>query len=190
MRPVSVVNADRKQFERIVREHGPWMQRLCQRLLGDAGLAEDGVQEAMITIFRKLPELKEPAALKGWLYRITLNQCLTMLRRKQAVESEFHEGTGPECDKNGCRIEAPWAHFETPEALLQSSQNRQFILARIAELPEPYRLVLLLRDIEEFSTVESAELLEITETNVKVRLHRARAALKVLLEPLMRGDTL
>ena len=85
-----------------------------------------------------------------------------------------------------CRIEPPWQQPPSPEQLLMSDQTRRAVLEAIGQLPDAYRVTLLLRDIEELSTAEVAAALEVTEANVKVRLHRARAALKSLLEPLMR----
>lgn len=186
--PESSNRADSDQIEHLVREHAGWMLALCQRLLGEKSLAEDGVQDALINAFRKLPQLEDPLAVKAWLYRVTLNSCLSILRTRRRHEQELPDGTLPEFDANGCRIEPVWAHFESPEDLLSRDQTRSFVLARIADLPENYRLLILLRDIEELSTAETAELLGLSESNTKVRLHRARSALKRLLEPMMRGD--
>lgn len=180
--------ADAAAIEALVREHAGWMLALCQRLLGEKALAEDGVQDAMINAFCKLPQLEDPLALKAWLYRVTLNSCLAILRRRKKQEAELPGGTLPEFDENGCRIEPVWTRFESPEDLLNRNETRSMVLDKIAELPEKYRLLILLRDIEELSTAETAELLGLSQSNAKVRLHRARSALKKLLEPLLRGD--
>ena len=76
----------------------------------------------------------------------------------------------------------------TAEEMMESEDARRHVYEAIDELPESYRAVLQLRDIEEYSTSEVAKLLEISESNVKVRLHRARAALKKLLEPILRKE--
>jgi len=79
-------------------------------------------------------------------------------------------------------------NFVTPETLMQRTQTNQTVLTQISKLPDNYRTVLLLRDIEELSILEAAEILKISEANVKVRVHRARSALKKLLEPLLREE--
>ena len=186
--PQIEARVDPNQIEILIREHSGWMLALCRRLLGETALAEDGVQDAMINAFRKLPQLEDPLALKAWLYRVTLNSCLSILRARRRQEQELPDGTFPEFDANGCRIEPVWTQFESPEDLLSRDETRAFVLAKIAELPEKYRLLILLRDIEELSTTQTAELLGLSESNTKVRLHRARSALKRLLEPMMRGD--
>ena len=180
---------ERDLIEWIARENTPWMYRLCRRILGEQSLAEDGVQEALISAFRKLPELEDPGALKAWLYRVTLNHCLQILRKRGRLNEDMPIEHQPEFDQNNCRIEPAWTHFESPDKLMQRKDLRAIILSSIDQLPDKYRLVILLRDIEEFSTAEAAEMLQLSEANVKVRLHRARAALKVLLEPLMRGES-
>ena len=94
----------------------------------------------------------------------------------------------PEYDRTACRIEPPGRGLESPEDIVAQGRMRDLIRRKIGELPESYRIVLMLRDIEEIETAEVAKMLEISESNVKVRLHRARSALKKLLEPLLRGE--
>jgi RNA polymerase sigma-70 factor (ECF subfamily) len=94
----------------------------------------------------------------------------------------------PKFDEDGCRAEIRWTNFVTPETLMQRTQTNQTVMTQINKLPDNYRTVMLLRDIEELSIKEVAEILKISETNVKVRVHRARSALKKLLEPLLRGE--
>lgn len=179
---------DRSAIEHIVREHSGWMLGLCRRILGEYASAEDGVQEALISAFRNLPKLEEPSAIKAWLYKITLNHCLQILRRRVRMKEELPGDLMPAFDASGCRIEPSWDHFESPDQLLQRADIRSRVLTKIDQLPTQYRLVIMLRDIEELSTSETAEILQISEENAKVRLHRARAGLKSLLEPLMRGE--
>jgi RNA polymerase sigma-70 factor (ECF subfamily) len=91
----------------------------------------------------------------------------------------------PLFDQNECRREPHWSEIKTPEIILREFQNTQQVLNCIEQLPSDYRVVLLLRDIEELNTKEVAKMLDCTESTVKVRLHRARCALKKLLEPMM-----
>ena len=125
-----------------------------------------------------------------WLHRIVVNSALMKLRTQRRLNEGSIDELMPAFDGNGCRIEAPWQEIETPERILERAQSSDMVLRAIERLPDDYRIVLMLRDIEELSTRETAELLDCSENAVKVRLHRARAALKGLLEPLLRGEGL
>lgn len=183
-------NGDRAATERLVRKHSGWMLALARRMVREDALAEDIVQNAFFNIFRKLDQFDGRSALKTWMHRIVVNQSLMMLRKDRRSSEGSIDDLLPEFDRNGCRTEQDWATIETPESLIEKSQSVEKISELIGSLPETYRIVLLLRDIEEVSTQEVAEMLQISEANVKVRLHRARAALKKLLEPLMKGQVL
>jgi len=179
---------DAAAIEAFVRQNTPWMLRLANRILRDQGLAEDAVQAAFASIFRALGRFEGRSSLKTWMHRIVANQALMQLRKDRRLQEMSIDALLPEFDISGCRIEDDWQTVETPEALLEKAQTKGTVLALIDTLPDAYRIVLVLRDIEELSTAEVAEMLELTEANVKVRLHRARAALKKLLEPLIRGQ--
>lgn len=181
---------DRIATERFVRENAPWMLRTARRILGDNEVAEDVVQTSFSSVFRSLESFQGRSSLKTWIYRIVVNEALMELRKQRRRNEQPIDELLPVFDKNGCRIEVDWADFQTPEILLQRSEISEVVSNSIGQLPENYRIVLLLRDIEELSSSEVAEVLGLSEANVKVRLHRARAALKKLLEPLMRGEQL
>lgn len=183
-------NGDSAAAERLVRENAAWMLALARRMMRDRTLAEDVVQNAFANIFQKLEQFDGRSALKTWMHRIVVNQALMTLRKERRSREDPIEHMLPDYHDNGCRIEDDWGNWETPESLIQKSQASAKVAELIGGLPDAYRIVLLLRDIEELSTQEVAELLEISQSNVKVRLHRARAALKKLLEPLMKGQVL
>ncbi len=174
-------------LETLVRDNIGWMISVAQRLLGDRALAEDAVQEAFISAFRGLDDFENRASLKTWLHRITINAALMKLRKIKRRSEQSIDGYQPEFDEYGCRIEPPWKHVESVEDILESEQRRTQVHAAIDKLPGNYRIVLLLRDIEGYSTDEVAQMLGLSGSNVKIRLHRARAALKKLIEPLLRG---
>ena len=174
--------------ESLVREHIGWMLALAQRMLGDHALAEDVVQEAFINVFRALDDFQQRASLKTWLHRITVNTALMKLRQLKRLAEQPIDALLPEFDRYDCRLETPWNKLETVETILADEQRRNLIHKKIHQLPDAYRIVLLLRDIEDYTTREVADLLAISEANVKIRLHRARTALKKLLEPLLRGE--
>jgi RNA polymerase sigma-70 factor (ECF subfamily) len=177
---------DRTAAEWFVRQHVDWMQRLAQRYVKDAGLAEDCVQEAFLHAFRSIEVFEGRCALKTWLYRIVANTALMKLRaRRRAAEQTEREML--------FRLEAAHgqgplhpADSATPHEILEGKQARELVARKLAELPDSYRIVLLLRDIEGMSTEETARALGTTEGAVKVRLHRARAAFKMLVAPLVR----
>ena len=174
--------------EVLVRDHIGWMLALSRRMLGDHALAEDAVQDAFINAFRALDSFEGRSSLKTWLHRITVNACLAKMRQsKQRAEQAIDEYL-PEFDQYNCRIEAPWNHLASVDDVLESEHLRDLVKTNILTLPEQYRNVLLLRDIQGYDTSEVAMLLGISVSNVKVRLHRARSALKKLLEPLLRGE--
>jgi RNA polymerase sigma-70 factor, ECF subfamily len=179
-------SGDRPATERFVREHVGWMLALAQRYVKDASVAEDCVQEAFLQAFRGIGEFEGRSALRSWLYRIVSNTALMKLRsRRRAIEQPI-EDTLAHIDRDCCRMGAPWAELATPHEILERKQARELVVAKMMELPDSYRIVLLLRDIEGMSTEETARALAMTEGAVKVRLHRARAAFKMLVEPVVR----
>lgn len=176
------------ETERFVRRHAGWMRALAYRLTGDHGLADDCVQDAFVKAFRGIDGFEGRSSLKTWLHRIVVNEALMKLRSVDRRREEPIDDLLPDFDANGCRIEPPWSSIPTPAELLERETTRALVVSKIRELPEDYRIVLQLRDIEELTTAEVADLVGISESNVKVRLHRARAALKRLLEPILRGE--
>lgn len=170
-----------------VRQHTGWMLRLARCYMADAALAEDAVQSAFSKIFDRSDQFEGKSSIQSWMRRIVVNESLMLLRKRQSLKKEDSIDLWmPEFDDNKCRIEEPWSAIPNAEQLLMMSETRDIVMNAIDRLPDVYRIVLLLRDIEEHTTAEVAVRLEISVTNVKTRLHRARAALKTLLEPQMR----
>lgn len=170
----------------LVTTHIGWMRGLAMRLLKDPVLAEDTVQDAFIKALRNIDKFEERAALKTWLHRITVNEGLMRLRKAKRLAEEPIDDLMPVYDRTDHRVEEPWAKLPDPDEMCERKDTGALVRSKISELPDGYRIVLQLRDIEELSTREVAELLDLTESAVKVRLHRARAALKTLLEPFLR----
>ena len=113
---------------------------------------------------------------------------MSKLRKQKRLAEQSIDELLPEFDEYDCRIERRWTHFASAQEMTENAETRAHVAESILALPDSYRIVLQLRDIEGYDTSETAELLEITEANVKVRLHRARAALKKILEPFLRGE--
>ncbi len=179
---------DDNAAETLVRTHAPRMLGVATRVLGDRALAEDCVQEAFVNAFRKIGDFEQRSSLSSWLRRIVVNQALMKLRSRKAKAETSIDALMPIFDGDACRIEPAWPHLATPDEICEHADRRALVLAKIAELPDSYRIILKLRDIEEMSSREVSELLNLSEGNIRVRLHRARAALKVLLEPILKGE--
>ena len=179
---------DEGAAENLVRTHAPWMIAVAGRMLADPALAEDCVQEAFINVFRKIGDFEERSSLKTWLHRVVVNQALMKLRSRRNRSECLIDDLLPAFDENACRIEASWQYLATPDEIFEHKDRRALIHSKINGLPESYRVILQMRDIEELTTREVAEGLGLSEANVKVRLHRARSALKKLLEPVLKGE--
>lgn len=178
---------DPRACAQFVRRFAPRMLAVARRLLGDEMAAEDCVQEAFLNAFRNIDRFEERSSVETWLHRITVNAALMKLRSDKRKNEGSIEDLLPQFDQQGCRIEPIWQIRESVEEMVQQREIQEFVMSKVSELPETYRTVFLLRDIEEMDTNDVAELMGISEGAVKVRLHRARAALKKLLQPLWEG---
>ncbi len=171
-------SGDALAFEVLVRTYSGRMLAVTRRLLQNEEDARDAVQQAFLCAFRSVQQFRGQSRLSTWLHRIAVNAAL-MKRRADASRPETPiDPLLPEFTSEGYH-----AHpVDTlPETALMRREARAMVRAAIERLPENYRTVVLLRDIEELSTEEAAEALGITTTAVKLRLHRARQALRTLL---------
>ena len=141
-------SGDRPVTERFVREHAGWMLALAQRYVKDASLAEDCVQEAFLQAFRSIGEFEGRSALKSWLHRIVINTALMKLRARRCAIEQPVEDILPHIDRDCCRMQASWTEMATPHEILERKEARDLVVAKMLELPDSYRIVLLLRDIE------------------------------------------
>lgn len=173
-------------FETLVRKETPRLLAVARRMLRNEEDARDAVQEAFVSVFRSLDAFEGSSQVSTWIHRITVNAALMKLRSRRRKPEESIEALLPTFLEDGHHARHPPEWGEDAEALLARRENREFVRACIDELPESYRTVLIVRDIEELDTEEAARVLGITENLVKVRLHRARQALRALLEPRFR----
>jgi RNA polymerase sigma-70 factor (ECF subfamily) len=171
-------------FERLLRDHGGRMLAVARRLVRDEEDARDAVQEALLAAFRSLDRFEGSSRISTWLHRIVVNACLMRLRSRQRRPEEAIEDLLPRFQENGHQVDHPSREWVEPvDALLQRREICDLVRKSIDRLPETYRTALILRDIEELSTEEAARLLEVSENALKIRLHRARQALRTLLDP-------
>lgn len=170
-------------FDELVRSAGGRMLAVARRMLGGEEDALDAVQEAFLSAFKSLDRFDGRSRLTTWLHRITVNACLMKLRAQRRRPERPIDDLLPAFREDGHQRNPsrPWK--PEAESGIEGDELRELVRARIAELPEPYRVVLVLRGIEELDTDETASVLGITPAAVKTRLHRARQALRSLLEP-------
>jgi RNA polymerase sigma-70 factor (ECF subfamily) len=178
---------DERAFETLVRTHGARLLNIARRLLSNESDAQDALQEAFVSAFRSIDRFEGQARLSTWLHRIVVNAALMKLRKQRRLREESLDGLLPRYSDDGHPLDAPVAWRDAPDDPIEREQTRRLVRDSIDRLPDGHRTVLLLRDIEEMSTKEAAELLGITPNAVKVRLHRARQALRELLDREFRG---
>ncbi len=172
---------DEWAFESIVRLYGGRLLAVARRYVRNEADAQDVVQAAYLSAFRACARFEGSAQLGTWLHRIVVNTALMKLRSRRRKPEESIEHLLPAFHDDGHHVEQFTAWTTPADALLEQQQTRDRIRACIDRLPDSYRTVLLLRDIEERTTEEVAELLMLTPGAVKVRLHRARQALSTIL---------
>ena len=182
-------DGDPAAFETLVRTHMPMMLRVARRFLRSEEDARDVVQDAFVSAFRSIGKFAANARLSTWLHRIVINASLMRLRTQRRHPEEDIEEYLPRFGEDGHQTQPTENWSETAETILQRTELAGIVRTAIDQLPDPYREVLLLRDIEELSTEEAAQALGVTANAVKIRLHRARQALRTLLDPYMRPVT-
>ncbi|MDQ1697592.1 MAG: hypothetical protein QOJ03_2945 [Frankiaceae bacterium] len=156
---------------------------LCRRMLADPDEAADATQEVFVRVMRSVLGFRGDSAFGTWLHRVTVNVCLTSLRKRSRARAVGMVAGGTPFGMPGDELELA-STADAPEERAITADLAARSEAALAQLPEDARAVVVLRDIEGLSTKEVADLLGVTETVVKVRLHRAHARLrKMILGP-------
>jgi RNA polymerase sigma-70 factor (ECF subfamily) len=168
-----VLRGETEMFEVIMRRHNQRLYRVARSILRNDSRAEDVVQEAYVRAYEHLAQFAGRAKFSTWLTRITVNEALAQFRRGGRYEQ--CESTSEE---KGDRMDAFVSPMLNPEQQASKSEMRGLLERSIDALPDPYRAVVIMRDVEEMSTIETAHALDITEESVKTRLHRARRLLR------------
>lgn len=181
---------DAAAFETLVRRHGGRLLAVARRIVGNDEDANDVLQDTFLSAFKALEDFDGRSQLASWLHRIAVNCALQRLRsrRRKPPVCSIDELL-PTFKENGHRDDprGPWT--ENVDCAIARQETRTLVRRAIGKLPEDYRTVLVLRDIEGLDTAETAGALGVSEGVVKTRLHRARQALRTLLDPHMRGET-
>jgi RNA polymerase sigma-70 factor (ECF subfamily) len=169
-------------YEELVRAQGGRMLAAAQRMLHSDDEARDAVQEAFGSAFKAIQGFEGHSRLSTWLHRIVVNAALMKLRSRQGVTERSIDELLPSFFEDG-HIQSPaspWRDLGDDPA--ERRELAKIMLDAIDSLPESYRSVLLLRDVEELDTRETAQIMGLQAGAVKTRLHRARQALRGLLE--------
>jgi len=176
-------------FDEFVETYWPKIFQYSYLMCGHREDAEEVAQETLFKVFEKLGQLREPEHFRAWVFRIARNACY-MKRRKSVFAptqeislDELMPSVHQDGDQRKLEI-ADWS--SVPEDLAMQAQLRERLREAIESLPEIYRSVILLRDVEGLSTQETAEVLDISEDTVKTRLHRARLAVRKHLDEYLR----
>jgi RNA polymerase sigma-70 factor (ECF subfamily) len=177
---------DQAAFSDFVERYSSTIYNLAWRMMGDRHEAEEVLQETFISAFRAVDRFEGRSQLGTWLYRIAYNAALMRLRKRRLPTTSIDEPIWTEEGDAMPRQLVDWRRL--PDDQVLSSEFRDVLDAAVATLPETFRSVFVLRDIEGLSTAEVAEVLGLTETNVKVRLHRARLALREKLSDYFASD--
>jgi RNA polymerase sigma-70 factor (ECF subfamily) len=164
-----------------------WADRLYSlslRLTGDPAAAEDVVQEAFVKLMAGADRIEGRSRLATWLYRVAYNASMDRLREQKKLAPVPPD----EDDEAALPMPTTLAEFgRSPEAMLRDAEMRHALDEAIQSLPPSLRAAFLLRDVEGLTTAEAAEALGLTETNLKVRLHRARLLLRERLSAFVAG---
>jgi len=164
------------------------MLSIARRMMPNEADAEEAVQDACLNAFRALPKFDGRARLTTWLHQITVNACLMKLRARRRRPERSIEDLLPAFVADGHQKNPAGAWTDQSPRALETSELREIVKMKLEELPEQYRAVLILRDVEGLDTEETATVLNVTLDAVRTRLHRARQALKTLLDPYFASD--
>ena len=167
-----ILGGDTALYEIIMRRYNQRLYRVARAILHSDVEAEDVMQDAYVRAYQHLDQYSGRASFGAWLTRIAVNEALARLRSRGRVQEL-------EAMING-NDDAPvlMSNMKSPEQQVSSREMNQLLEEAILALPGTYRTIIMMRDVEEMTTADTAAALELTEENVKVRLHRARAMLR------------
>ena len=170
-----ITHGDRSAFELLMRRHNRRLFRLARASLGNDAEAEDALQDAYLRIYRSIGSFRGEAALATWLSRLVLNECFARLRRERRRENVI---PWVSVEDNMAMVSAATDDSAVPEKALGQQQMRAILERKVGELPESFRLVFVLRSVEEMGVEEVAQVLSIPEETVRSRHFRARSLLR------------
>jgi RNA polymerase sigma-70 factor, ECF subfamily len=186
-----LIAGEPEAFDRFVEHFRTKIFHYSWLMCGHREDAEEVAQETLLKAFENFEDLREPERVRAWVFRIAKNACL-MKRRKsvfapsQELSLDAFLPAMDHADGHAKLQIADWSRL--PDRQMLQSELKQVLAGAMGALPESYRSVILLRDVEELSTIETAQILDLTEDVVKTRLHRARLAVRQKLDEYLRAD--
>jgi len=168
-----ILDGDKKAFEYIIRRYNQRLFRTGMSLLNNEADVEDAMQTAYINAYLHLDKFKNNSSFGTWMTRIMINQCLGQIRKTRSMRTISQDNS---------------ISMVTPDGELHNKELSALLENAIEQLPEKYRLVFVLREVEDLSVKETAEVLDIAASNVKTRLNRAKTMLKDHLKGYMKEN--
>ena len=168
-----VLDGETALYELLMRRHNQRLYRIARAILRDDAEAEDVMQDAYVRAYQNLASFEGRAKFVTWLTRIAGHEALTRSRRRLRFQA-----LDPSDESNGEIMQSPPSSTRSPEQQAYDRELAAVLEKAVSSLSEDHRLVFMLRDVEGMTTEETAHCLNLTEENVKVRLHRARAGLR------------
>jgi len=167
----TILDGDKKAFEFIIRKYNQRLFRTGMSILNNEADVEDAMQTAYINAYLHLDKFKNNSSFGTWMTRIMINQCLGQIRKTRSIRTISQDNS---------------INMVTPDSELHNKELSTLLENAIEQLPEKYRLVFVLREVEDLSVKEAAEVLDIAPSNVKTRLNRAKTMLKDHLKGYMK----
>jgi len=171
-----IVSGEKRLFEQVMRAYNQRLYRIGMSILNNDMEAEDAMQNAYINAYEHLHQFEERSSFGTWLTRIMLNECLAQKKKKLKLKMELEKRPGDDINR------------VTPAKIMANKELSGMLENAIGQLPEKYRMVFVLREIEDMSVRETSQALAIEEPNVKVRLNRAKTMLKERLRGYMKEN--
>ena len=182
---------DESAVHELAERYGSRIYQLALRQMKNREDAEEVTQDVLMKVYRKIGAFRGDSALSSWIYRITFNTAMSRLRTsKLARAAQQHEPNRQAEDDNLRTARQPADWSQMPDEELLRAQLRRAVVAAIQELPEIYRVPVVLRDIEGLSTEEASTRLRVKDQTLKSRLHRGRLMLRERLQAFTNGLSL
>ncbi len=181
---------DERAFVQLVEAYTPGMRRLALTFVRTPSLADDVVQEAWLGVLKGLDGFRGRSSLRTWIYRIVANIARTRAVREARTTpfSSFEHEEGPSVDPERFDRSGHWSSSPEPWRAVLDAETRRLVEHAIAGLPDMQRQVITLRDVEGWSSEDVCNVLELSETNQRVLLHRARSKVRAALEAYLGED--
>ncbi len=175
-------SGDPRHVEKAIKALQGAVHSFGMKVCGNREDAEDAAQETLLRLARSLKQFADSRALAVWLYKVAKSQCLMSRRKSKFAPTQMLslDALIPQPDPTGGSAAKPWPI--TPEEAVLDREFREHLEQAVLALPKPYRLVLILRDMEQLDAKEVAEVMNISEETTKMRLHRARVYVRNALE--------